>query len=162
MRGLTACLDPPSSASLSPSSIQEEKARPAVPDPPPSPKKVWRLQGSKKQQRKQIQRVLKAGKPLDTNLYRTVYGDEVSISSPAELRRQVHYHYTWHHGPLRPVVADSQWRLQVRPELVIKHHVQPIGIQDVQALVLWTIADFREGSNPKWAFIKVSCYLDTV
>lgn len=46
--------------------------------------------------------------------------------------------------------------LQVRPELVVKHHVQPIGLPDVQALVLWTIADYREGSNPKWAFLKAS------
>lgn len=41
---------------------------------------------------------------------------------------------------------------QARPEVQIVQRGSTISVADVQALVLWAVA---EGQNPKWAFIKV-------
>lgn len=42
--------------------------------------------------------------------------------------------------------------MQARPEVQLTQRGASITVADVQALLLWVLAD---GNNPKWAFIKV-------
>ena len=44
--------------------------------------------------------------------------------------------------------------LQAKPALVVTQK-GPIRVPDIQALVLWVLADRKEGKNPGWAFVKV-------
>lgn len=67
-------------------------------------------------------------------------------------------------GHALPAVADtlqiwtralkgSRTPAQARPEVQVVQRGGSITVADVQALVLWVLA---EGQNPKWVFIKVS------
>jgi hypothetical protein len=59
---------------------------------------------------------------------------------------------------VRTVVSSKSVLLcmQARPEVQVVQRGGTITVADVQALLLWVLAD---GTNPKWAFVRVSSRL---
>lgn len=51
------------------------------------------------------------------------------------------------------ILLNQHFLAQARPEVQIVQRGGSITVADVQALVLWVLA---EGANPKWAFVRVS------
>jgi len=48
-------------------------------------------------------------------------------------------------------------RVQAKPALVLSKPLKPIRPPDIQALLLWCLADLKEGKTPAWAFVQVWC-----
>lgn len=50
---------------------------------------------------------------------------------------------------------SAAYLLQAKAKVVLSQQMKGIRPSDVQALVLWVLADRTEGRNPTWAFVQV-------